>query len=86
MCQEEGTHQRIRWMFHEESSTGASDELEDERSRKDSDLEVDNGVQLLTILVDLTRRGIQVDVELALEEVRLEDGDNKDYPIQVFIT
>ena len=72
-------------MFHEESSTGASDKLEDECLRKDSDLEVDNGVQLLTILVDLTRRGIQVDVELVLEEVRLEDGDNKDYPIQVFI-
>ena len=73
-------------MFHKESSTGVSDELEDERLRKDSNLEVDNGVQLLTILVDLTRRGIQVDIELALEEVRLEDGDNKDYPIQVFIT
>ena len=34
-------------------------------------------------MVYLTGQGIQMDVELGLEEVRLEDHDNKDDPIQV---
>jgi len=34
------------------------------------------------IVVYLIRRGIQMGMELALEEVRLEDHDNKDDPIQ----
>jgi len=63
---------------------GASDE--DERLRNNGDLEVDNCVQLFIIVVDLTRVGIQMDVELALEEVRLEDHDNKDDPIQAIRT
>jgi len=40
-------------------------------------------VQGLTIVVYLTGQGIQMDVELGLEEVRLKDHDNKDDPIQV---
>jgi len=40
-------------------------------------------VQGLTIVVYLTGQGIQMDVELGLEEVRLEDHNNKDDPIQV---
>ena len=45
-------------------------------------LEVDDGVQFLIIVVRLTRWGIQMDVELTWEEVRLEDHNNKDNPIQ----
>jgi len=62
----------------------ASDE--DEHLRKDGDLEVDNGMQLLIIVFDLTRRGIQMDIELALEEVQLEDDNNKDDSIQAIRT
>ena len=84
LCEAEGTHQRIRRTFHEEESMGASDE--DERLRNNGDLEVDNCVQLFIIVVDLTRVGVQMDVELALEEVRLEDHDNKDDPLQAIRT
>ena len=59
---------------------------EDERLRNNGDLEVDDGVQFLIIVVDLTRRGIQMNVEFALEEVRLEDHYNKDDPIQAIRT
>jgi len=41
-------------------------------------LEVDNGMQFPIIVVQLTRWGIQMDMELMQEEVRLEDHDNKD--------
>ena len=46
---------------------GASDK--DEHLRNNGNLDVDSGVQLLIIVVYLTRRGIRMDVELALEEV-----------------
>jgi hypothetical protein len=37
---------------------------------------------LLVIVVDLAGWGIQMNVELSLEKVRLEDHDNKNDPIQ----
>lgn len=58
----------------------ASDE--NERLRDDGNLEVDDGVQLLVIVVDLAGWGIQMNVELSLEKVRLKDHDNKNDPIQ----
>ena len=63
---------------------GASDE--DERLRNNGDLEVDDGVQLRIIVIYLTSRGIQLDIELVLEEGRLEDHDNKDDPMQAIRT
>jgi len=54
-------------VLHEEESMGASDE--DEHLRNNGNLDIDSGVQLLIIVVYLTRRGIRMDVELALEEV-----------------
>jgi len=62
----------------------ASDE--DKRLRNNGDLQVDDGVQLVIIVVDRTRRVIQFDVELVLEEARLEDHDNKDNPMQAIRT
>ena len=44
---------------------------------------VDDGAQGPTIVVYLTGQGIQMDVELGLEEVQLEDHNNKVDPIQV---
>jgi len=57
---------------------GASDE--NECLRNDGDLKVDDGVQLLIIVVDLVGGRIQMDMELALEEVRLEDDYNENDP------
>ena len=64
---------------------GASDK--NECPKNNCDPEVDDGapsgVQLLVVAV---RRGIQMVIKLALEEVRLEDHSNKDGPIQAVRT
>ena len=67
--QKEGTHQCIRGTLHKEEPVGASNE--NERLRDNGNLEVDDRVKLLVIVVNLTRRGVEVDMELPLEEVRL---------------
>lgn len=59
---------------------------ENERLRDNGNLKVDDGVQLPVIVVDLARGGIQMDVELPLEEVRLKDDDNKNDPMQAIRT
>ena len=78
--QTERTHQCVRWTLHKEESMRAS--YEDQRLRNYGNLKIDDHVQLLVVMVNLTRGGIQMDVELALEEIRLEDYDNENDPMQ----
>ena len=81
MRQAEGTHQRERRTFHKEEPVGASNK--DERLRDNGNLEVDDRVKLLIVVVNLTRRRVEVDMELSLEEVRLEDDDDENNTMQI---
>lgn len=56
---------------------------ENERLRDNGNLEVDDHVQLLVVMVNLASRRIEVDMELPLEEVRLEDNDDENNPMQI---
>ena len=82
MRQTESTHQCKRRTLHEEKSVGTGDE--NEGLRDDCNLEVNYGMQLLVIVVDMATIGdtVEMGVELILEEVRLEDHDNKNDPTQ----
>ncbi|SRR6266571_6350492 len=79
--QAEGSHQCIRRTFHKEEPVGASNE--DERLGDNGNLEIDNRVKLLVVVVDLTSRRVEVDMELPLEEVRLKDNDDENDPTRI---
>ena len=72
----EGQEQGDRGALHEEESVRAGDE--DEGLRNDRDLEVDNHVER-TIVGDWdTRPVLEVDAEFVLEEIGLQDDNDKD--------
>lgn len=73
--QDEGTHQRIRRTLHKEEPVRASNE--DEGLGDNGNLEVYDRVKLRVVVVKVTRLRIETDMELPLEEVRLNDNDDE---------
>ena len=78
---DEGEHQGNGRPLHEAESVRTRNE--DERLRNDSDLQVDNGVKFLVVVVNTAslKLSVERDVELVLEEVCLDDDNNKNNPV-----
>ena len=73
----ERSHECVRGSFHEEESVRTGDE--DEGLRDDSDLQVDDHVELVVVVIDRRATGaLEVDAELVLEEGSLDDDDDED--------
>ena len=81
--QAEREHESVGRALHEEEAVLTRDE--DERLRDDGDLEVDDRVQLRVVRVDGEVHR-EAGTELALEEGRLLDDDNKGDPESIVST
>lgn len=73
----ERTHESERGTFHEEESMRTSHE--DQSLRDNSNLQVNDSVKLFIVGID--RRSKQSNPELVLEEVGLQDDNDKDYTV-----
>ena len=74
----ERAHESIRRSLHEEESVRTRNE--DKGLRDNSDLEVDNRVELRVGNIDLAWRVVEADTKLVLEERSLNNDDDKNNP------
>ena len=76
LCDTEGKEQGDGGTLHEEESVRTGDE--DESLGNDRDLKVDDHVEHAIVGRWDTRRVLELDTKLALEEIGLQDDDDKD--------